>query len=92
MRTIVYSAERSNIDELSIVKNEIRRVYGVKFARDAEIDFNSLNETVRENISLVMPEEGRKVEKLIEIAKKQGVMYQPSARAEEVTHHLYYIY
>eukprot|EP00829_Urostomides_striatus_P002708 TRINITY_DN1298_c0_g1_i1.p1 TRINITY_DN1298_c0_g1~~TRINITY_DN1298_c0_g1_i1.p1 ORF type:complete len:223 (+),score=60.62 TRINITY_DN1298_c0_g1_i1:30-671(+) len=77
MRTMVYSAERANIDELSIVRKEIQRVYGVKFAKDAEIDLASINETVRENINLVMPEEGRKVEKIMDIVKKQGVMYQP---------------
>ena len=83
-RTMAYSAHRSNIDELFTVCKEIQRVYGKKFVKDSELDLGNVNEIVRNNINLIMPEEGRKVARIIEVAKKAGVMYAPSEKAKMV--------
>lgn len=83
-RTIVYAADKARVDELMAVKRQIANVYGKKFIQDAEKDLTFVNETIRENITIIIPPEGMKVEKVIEVARKAGVMYMPSEKANAV--------
>lgn len=78
LHTLVYASDRANIDELVEVRRQIRRVYGKEFVDASESDLSNINEVIRENINLVMPETGRKISRLVDIAKEEGIMYQPS--------------
>ena len=84
LHTLVYSADRANIAELVSVRQQIIALYGPEFAHATEADANNINETIRENINLIMPETGRKVERLIDIAKEFGVNYVPTERSLKV--------
>jgi hypothetical protein len=78
MQTLAYSAHRSNIDELVRVRGQMEMMYGSQFVNASETDLNNVNETIRENINLIMPDMGWKLYRLTEIAKKEGLAYSPS--------------
>lgn len=78
LHTLVYAADRANIDELVAVKGQIQRVYGKEFSDASETDLSNVNEVIRENINLIMPENGRKIARLVDIAKEEGILYQPA--------------
>ena len=82
MHTLAYAAHRANIEELLQVRAQMEHVYGKEFVNASETDANNINETIRENINLIMPDNGRKVARLVEINKAQGGSYTPTeARA-----------
>ena len=78
LRTLVYAADRSNISEMVTIRNQIIALYGREFAAAAETNPNSINETVRDNINLILPQPGRKVARIIQIAKDEGINYRPT--------------
>lgn len=78
MHSLAYGAHRANIDELLKVRWHLEQVYGKEFINASETDPHNVNETIRENINLIMPDNGRKVAHLIEIAKNSGIAYNPS--------------
>lgn len=84
IHTLFYAAHRANIDELVIVRAEIAKVYGKEFAQASESDPSNVNETIRENINVIMPESGRKVSRLLEIAADEGIKYVPSEKCNAV--------
>ncbi len=88
MQTLIYAASRSGIEELSKVQAEFRRVYGNPFVTAAETDPHNVNETIREDINLIMPESGWKVARLIEIAREEGITYQPTECSSRVRYRL----
>ena len=78
MHTLVYAAHRSTIDELITVRTEFQKVYGPEFIHASEADPNNINEIIRENINLIMPEKGRKIARLMEIAREENIQYHPT--------------
>lgn len=84
IHTLVYCAPRANIDELMTIANEIQHYYGPEVAKKAETDPSLINETIRENINLIMPESGRKVDRIITIAKEEGIQFYPSEKSMAV--------
>jgi hypothetical protein len=78
LQTLAYGANRANIEELSKVRYQMQLVYGSAFVNASETEPNSINETVRDNINLIMPDMGHKLYRLTEIAKKEGLSYMPS--------------
>lgn len=85
LHTLVYASDKANIDELMEVRRQITRVYGKEFVDASYSDLNNINEVIRDNINLIMPESGRKIGRLVEIAKEEGIMYQPSEIYQAVT-------
>ena len=85
LHTMDYAAELSGIDEVAKIAYQIRSVYGPKFTEETRKDTKSINDTIRDNISLTMLEEGCKVSRLIEIASEDGVNYQPTEKSLAVT-------
>jgi len=91
MGTLAYSAHRANIDELMKFRAMMEYVYGSAFVNSSETELNNINETVKENINLIMPSIGRKIYRITEIAKKEGLMYAPSEIHKKVYFLYYYI-
>jgi len=85
LHTMAYASERSGIDEVAKVASQVGGVYGPKFLDELLTDPKSINDTIRENINLIMPEEGWKVSRLIEIATEEGVNYQPTEKSLAVS-------
>ena len=88
LHTLVYASDRASIDELVEVRKQILRVYGKEFVDASYSDLNNINEVIRDNINLIMPESGRKISRLVEIAKEEGIMYQPSEIYQAVLYQL----
>ena len=85
LHTLVYSSNKAEIDELQKIGQQIVSLYGKEFAKQAEMDPKSINDTIRENINLVMPEEGWKVARLMELAREEGLQYTPTEKSLIVT-------
>jgi len=58
MMTLVYAAHRTECEELVTIRNHFEKVYGKEFIKASETNPSNLNETIRENINLIMPEKG----------------------------------
>lgn len=84
MQTLVYAAGRSGIEEFDKVRAEFRRVYGNPFVTAAETDYHNINDTIRQSINLIMPENGWKVARIMELARSEGIQYHPTARSYKV--------
>jgi hypothetical protein len=84
LHTLIYAGSRSGIDELVTIARQLGYLCGPEFVKQSEMDEKCINETIRENINLIMPEEGWKVERLLEIAKDEGIGYSPTERANQV--------
>ena len=85
LRTLIYASARAGIEELMTIGQQISAFYGKEFAKQAETDEKSINDTIRQNISIIMPEEGWKIARLIEIAREEGLPYTPTERGLAVT-------
>ena len=81
LHTLVYASHRAGIDELMTIGHQIASLYGKEFAKQSETDEKCINDTVRQNINLIMPEEGWKVARLLEIAREEGLMYSPTEKS-----------
>lgn len=89
LHTLIYAASRSGIDELVTVGRQLGIMCGPGFVKQSHTDENCINETIRDNINLIMPEEGWKVERLIQIAKDEGIQYNPTERLNKVIYIIY---
>jgi len=68
------------VDELLSIGGTIATLCGKKFVAQTEKDEKCVHEVVRENINIITPEEGWKVERLMEIAREVNLPYNPSER------------
>lgn len=84
IQTIIYASHRLQIEELKYFTQGITKLCGKEFAHQAEWDKKCVDENVRQNINPIMPEEGQKVAKLIEIANREAIIYKPSSKSELV--------
>lgn len=84
LHTLMYAAPRAGIDELFTASTQLGYLCGPEFVKQSETDEKCINETIRENINLIMPSEGWKVERLIQIARDEGVQYQPTEKCMRV--------
>jgi len=78
LHSIYYSAPKVNVKELSVVAAEIEKMFGKKFVKD--IDATKVNDTIRDNINIISPPLGAKLDKLKEIASKAGISYEISEK------------
>ena len=76
--TLVYSAYRSNCDELIQVRGQIEKRFGKEFVKASDSDLSNLNDVIKNNINMIMPEMGLKIKRLIELANESNVDYHPS--------------
>ncbi len=76
--TLVYAAYRANISELVTIRQEIELMYGKEFIKASEADLDSINDVIRENINMIMPDLGMKIERLIKLAEEHNIEYHPS--------------
>lgn len=88
LHTLLYASNRAGVEELTTIGSQIATLCGKKFADQTEKDEKCVHETVRQNINLITPDEGWKVERLMEIAKEVNQPYMPSDRCM----HVYHIY
>lgn len=91
IHTLMYAAPRAGIDELLTISRQLSYLCGPEFTKQSETDERCINETIRENINLIMPEEGWKVDRLIKIAKDEGIQYCPTERCQTVFRRNYFI-
>ena len=84
LHTLVYASNRAGVEELVSIGNKISVACGKDFAKETETDEKCVHPVIRENINLISPEEGWKVERLIQLASEEGIQYQPSERAMTV--------
>ena len=84
LHTLVYASYRAHIDELQTIGQQITSAYGKEFAKQSETDEKCINDTIRQNINLIMPEEGWKVARLLDIAKEEGINYTPTEKSNAV--------
>lgn len=89
LHTLIYAGSRAGIDELGTVAKQLGIICGPEFVKQSHTDEKCINETVRDNINLIMAEEGWKVERLLQIAKNEGIQYIPTERLNRVTHIIY---
>lgn len=85
LHTLIYASARAGIEELMTIGQQVTAFYGKEFAKQAETDEKSINDTIRQNISIIMPEEGWKIARLIEIAREEGLPYTPTERGLAVS-------
>ena len=53
-------------------------MYGKKFAKES--DLTKINDTIRDNINLISPEIGAKIDRLMKLCRDEGVNYEPSEK------------
>lgn len=82
--TLIYAADRAGVDELLTVREQLTHLCGEEFVRQSEKDDKCIHEVIKENINLIMPEEGRKVERILQIAKEEGIQYIPTENSQKV--------
>lgn len=80
LHTLLYASNRAGVEELVTIGSIITNLCGKKFASQTEKDEKCVHEVVRENINMITPEEGWKVERLMEIAREVNLPYTPSER------------
>ena len=80
LHTLLYASSRAGVDELVSIGGTIASLCGKKFVAQTEKDDKCVHEVVRENINIITPEEGWKVERLMEIAREVNLPYSPSER------------
>jgi len=81
LHTLVYASHRAGIPELEKIGGQICAFYGKEIAKKAETDASCVNEIIRNNINITMPDEGKKVERLIGFATEEGIKYHPSEKS-----------
>jgi len=84
LHTLMYAADKAGIDELYTIRQQLSCITGKEFAAQSYTDDKCIHEVIKENINLIMPEEGWKVERLIQIARDEGVQYMPTERSQKV--------
>jgi hypothetical protein len=88
LSTLIYAAPRSDVEEMIKIRKMLTGLMGKSFVENADrnegscvnkvvCQFDQLFKIV-ENINLRMPEEGEKVNKLVDIAKEKNIDYKPS--------------
>jgi hypothetical protein len=80
LHTLLYASNRAGVDELVSIGSSIANLCGKKFVSQTKKDEKCVHEVVRENINMITPEEGWKVERLMEIAREINLPYTPSER------------
>eukprot|EP00826_Nyctotherus_ovalis_P060979 TRINITY_DN862_c0_g1_i1.p1 TRINITY_DN862_c0_g1~~TRINITY_DN862_c0_g1_i1.p1 ORF type:complete len:255 (+),score=53.84 TRINITY_DN862_c0_g1_i1:371-1135(+) len=83
LHTLIYAAPRAGIEELVTVGRQLGFLCGPEFVKQSQTDEKCVNETIRENINLILPEEGWRIEKLIQIAKEEGIQYTPTEKSNQ---------
>ena len=78
LQTLAYGAQRVNVAELLKVRGHLAAYYGKKFVDQSETDSSGINEVVRTNANVMVPSNGEKVERLLQIAHSHGLDYTPS--------------
>lgn len=86
LHTLIYAGPRAGVEELMTIGRQLTILCGPEFAKQSHTDEKCVNETIRDNINLILPEEGWKIEKLIQIAKEEGIQYSPTERSNQVLH------
>eukprot|EP00826_Nyctotherus_ovalis_P051732 TRINITY_DN647_c0_g1_i23.p1 TRINITY_DN647_c0_g1~~TRINITY_DN647_c0_g1_i23.p1 ORF type:complete len:448 (+),score=93.28 TRINITY_DN647_c0_g1_i23:122-1465(+) len=81
LHTLLYASNRAGVEELMTIGNAIANICGKKFVSQTEKDEKCVHEVVRENINLITPEEGWKVERLMEIAREVNQPYTPNEKS-----------
>ncbi len=81
LHTLVYSADKAGIDELSMIGGQIRNLYGKEFVKQGDGDPKAINDIIHDNINLTMLDEGLKVSRLIQLARDEGLHYAPTERS-----------
>ena len=66
-------------------RNQVRGAYGEKFVKACDTDLASLHPIIRDNINIIVPENGMKVERLIKLAEHEGMKYEPSEKNRAVS-------
>lgn len=84
LHTLIYAADRAGVDELQTVNQQLTYLCGPEFVAQSETDEKCVHELIRQNTNLIMPEEGWKIERLIQIAREEGIQYTPSERYQKV--------
>jgi hypothetical protein len=82
----MYSTNKAGIDELFTIRQQLSYMTGKEFEAQSYTDDKCIHEVIKENINLIMPEEGWKVERLIQIARDEGIQYIPTERSQKVAY------
>lgn len=82
--TIIYASNKVGINEFKNIVKEITCMYGKDFVKKSETGEKYIHEIIKQNINLIIPEDGWKVVKLIEISKEIGIAYSPSEKSINV--------
>eukprot|EP00826_Nyctotherus_ovalis_P009967 TRINITY_DN12644_c0_g2_i1.p1 TRINITY_DN12644_c0_g2~~TRINITY_DN12644_c0_g2_i1.p1 ORF type:complete len:181 (+),score=44.41 TRINITY_DN12644_c0_g2_i1:370-912(+) len=80
LHTLLFASNRAGVEELATIGHSITKLYGKKLASQVEKDKKHVHEMVRENMNLTVPEEGCKVQRLMEIAREVNQPYTPSEK------------
>lgn len=53
-------------------------MYGPKFAKES--DETKIDDTIRDNVNIISPEIGAKIDRLMKLAREEGVNFEPSEK------------
>ena len=84
MSTILYSANDIGTEELVKFKAGAQKVYGDKTVQKLINDLANIHPVIRDNLKNIAPEEGMKVERLINLAKEENITFHISPAAQQV--------
>eukprot|EP00826_Nyctotherus_ovalis_P022943 TRINITY_DN1768_c0_g2_i9.p1 TRINITY_DN1768_c0_g2~~TRINITY_DN1768_c0_g2_i9.p1 ORF type:complete len:294 (+),score=79.78 TRINITY_DN1768_c0_g2_i9:49-930(+) len=84
LQTILYASHRLQIEELKAFEKIITKLCGKEFVHQAEADQKCVDENVKQNINPIMPEAGQRVDKLLEIASAENVLFCLSEKSQQV--------
>jgi tRNA isopentenyl-2-thiomethyl-A-37 hydroxylase MiaE len=79
--TLIYAAPRLEVDELIQVRRMLEKFLGKDFVVMSDTEASCINKEILDNINLKVPEEGEKINKLLQIAKERNISYVPSPAA-----------
>ncbi len=82
--TLIYSAPRIDVDELSEVRFQLGNLLGKDFVLQSDTDPSSINKIILDKINMKVPEKGEVVMRLIDLARERNINFQPGgeSRAE----------
>lgn len=79
--TLIYAAPRLEIEELVKVRSMLASFLGKDFVAMSDGEPSCINKEILDKINLKIPEEGEKIQKLVEVAKERNISYTPSPEA-----------